>query len=58
MTDQDTAQMEQVRHGAGWWYAMAARAGLTPLRQPDDTSARSPLRLSGFQRPPGPEVAR
>jgi len=50
--------MEQVRHGAGWWYAMAARAGLTPLRQPDDTSARSPLRLSGFQRPPGPGVAR
>jgi SAM-dependent methyltransferase len=51
-------EVSRQRHGAGWWYAMAAQAGLTPLRQPDDTPARAPLRLFGFQRPPGPGVAR
>jgi SAM-dependent methyltransferase len=46
-------EISQQRHGAGWWHAAAARAGLTPLRQPDEAAAHPPLRLFSFQRPAG-----
>jgi SAM-dependent methyltransferase len=39
------------RHGAGWWCAAAARAGLLTVPSPVGAPGHSPLRLLMFKRP-------
>ncbi len=43
-------RISRQRHSAGWWCAVAARAGLVAVRRPA-RAERSPLRLFAFQRP-------
>jgi SAM-dependent methyltransferase len=47
-------RISRQRRGAGWWCAVAARAGLLTVPAPVAAAGRSPLRLLAFQRPGPP----
>jgi len=51
-------RISRQRHSAGWWPAVAARAGLLAVPSPAHTAEHSPLRLLMFRRPADSEGGR